>query len=139
MLKTIGLVLLLLLCLSPEALGKTYKTSYPDSCDQLWKAVTVTLGNAEQYDVHEKDDAKMTASYQPKHTVHTNISGAILQRTNKVTLVPKGEGCEMQVVSNYSGWEHNDRGDFQTRVEAEMAKIKPATPAPVMNPDPAAK
>jgi len=33
-----------------------------------------------------------------------------MQRTNKVTLLPKGTGCEMQVVANYSGWEHNDQG-----------------------------
>ena len=33
----------------------------------------------------------------------------------------------MQVVSNYSGWEHNDQGDFKQRVEDAMAKIKAAS------------
>jgi len=58
----------------------------------------------------------MTASCGVKHSVHMNVTGTILQRTNKVTLVPKGAVCEMQAVSNFSGWEHNDQGDFRKRV-----------------------
>jgi len=71
----------------------------------------------------------MTASYNVKHSAHVNISGAILQRTNRVTLVPQGTECEMQVVSNYSGWEHNDRSDFKKRVDDSLEKLKAATPA----------
>ena len=70
----------------------------------------------------------MTASYDVKHSAHVNVSGALLQRTNKVTLVSKGTGCEMQVVSNYSGWEHNDKGDFRTRVDEALTKLNAAAP-----------
>ena len=35
---------------------------------------------------------------------------------------------EMQVGSNYSGWEHNDKGDFKTRVDESLAKLKAAQP-----------
>jgi hypothetical protein len=55
------------------------------------------------------------------------LSGAILQRTNKVTLAPQGAACELQVVSNFSGWEHSHRGDFKKRVEESLVKLKAAT------------
>jgi hypothetical protein len=34
----------------------------------------------------------------------------------------------MDVVSNYSGWEHNDQGDFKKRVDESLAKSKAAKP-----------
>ena len=125
MAKTRVLFLALMpLVLALPAFGKTYKTSYPVPCSQLWGAVKDTLSSPENYTVVESDDTKMTASYNVKHSVHANVSGAVLQRTNHVTLVPKGEGCEMQVVSNFSGWEHDDKGDFKKRVDEFLAKPK---------------
>ncbi len=47
---------------------------------------------------------------------------------NHVRLVPKANGCEMQVVSNYSGWGHDDKSDFRKRVDDALMKIK-AVPA----------
>ncbi len=120
---------LLTLILALPAFGKTYKTTYPDPCGQVWTAVIDTLSMQDSYNVEKSDDAQMTASYQVKHSAHVNISGAILQRTNKVALVAEGTGCQMQVVSNYSGWEHNDQGDFKQRVEDSLAKIKAANAA----------
>ena len=132
-------VVLISVVLAVPVFGKTYKSSYPDNCSQLWSAVTDTLSNADNYNVTEKDDAKMTASYDPKHAAHVNVSGALLQRKNHVTLVSQGTGCEMQVVSNYSGWEHNDQGDFKTRVDQSLAKLKGAAPAEAAKPDEATK
>jgi hypothetical protein len=111
------------------AFGKTYKSTYPNPCSEIWPAVKETLSNPDNYAVVESDDAKMTASYNVKHSVHTNISGALLQRTNKVTLVPKGTGCEMEIVSNYRGWEHDDKGDFKKRVDEVLAKPKDTKPS----------
>jgi hypothetical protein len=71
----------------------------------------------------------MTASYNVKHAAHVTVTGAVLQRTNHVTLVSKGTGCEMQVVSNYSGFEHDDAGDFKKRVAESLAKAKEAKPS----------
>jgi hypothetical protein len=128
--KAIALVVLIMLVVALPAFGKTYKNTYATSCSELWLAVKDVLSNTENYDVIEKDDAKMHADYSVKHSAHVNISGAILQRTNKVTLVPKGTGCEMQVVSNYSGWEHNDQGDFKKRVDDSQVKaLSPGQPA----------
>ena len=124
------LIALMSLALASPAWGKTYKNTYPDSCSQVWSAVKDTLSNPDNYTIVESDEAKMTTSYEVKHSAHVNISGALLQRTNRVTLVSNSAGCEMQVVSNYSGWEHNDRGDFKQRVDESLAKVKAAPPQP---------
>lgn len=120
---------LLLLAVAPSALGKTYKYTYPTPCSQLWSAVKDTLSDAANYAEVKSDDAKMTAAYNPKHSVHFDVSGVLLQRTNHVTLVPKGTGCEMQVISNYSGWGHEDQGDFKKRVDVSLTKATTTTPA----------
>ncbi|MGC2111326.1 MAG: hypothetical protein WA655_17560 [Candidatus Korobacteraceae bacterium] len=122
-------IALIALSFALPAFGKTYKTSYPDSCGAMWPAVQDVLSNPDNYDVVSSDNAAMTATYDVKHSAHVNISGTLLQRKNHVTLVSQGTGCEMQVVSNYSGWEHNDQGDFKTRVDESLAKLKGANPA----------
>ncbi len=127
MMKTRLLALALVsVAIALPAFGKTYKNTYPVPCSEVWAAVKDTLGNGDNYEVVKNDDGTMMASYKVKHAAHVNISGAILQRTNKVTLVPNGAVCEMQVVSNYSGWEHNDQNDFRKRVDDALAKTKAA-------------
>ena len=115
---------LLSLVLAVPMFGETYKSTYPIPCGDLWGAVKNTLSNPQNYDVKKNDDAKMTASYKVKHSIHVTITETILQRANKVTLVPNATGCEMQVVSNYSGIEHDDKGDFKKRVDESLAKEK---------------
>lgn len=110
------------------ALGETYKSTYPVACSEVWPAVKTTLGDAAHYNVKHIDDANMKADYQPKHQIHVTITETLLQRTNHVTLIPKGETCEMRVVSNYSGVEHNDRQDFKQRVDDALAAQKNAAP-----------
>lgn len=131
----------LLAMLVLPAFGKTYKSTYPLTCTEVWGAVKATLNDADHYEVVENDDSKMTASYNVKHQAHVTITGAILQRTNKVTLVPKGGACEMQVVSNFSGWEHTDRRDFKDRVDESLVKLKggpPGAPEQPAKPEPPA-
>ena len=86
------------LVLALPAFAETYKDSYPVPCSDLWPAVKDTLSNLANYTVKKSDDSKMTASYDVKHAAHVTITGALLQRTNRVTLIAKGTGCEMQVV-----------------------------------------
>jgi hypothetical protein len=45
----------------------------------------------------------------------------------------------MQVVSNYSGWEHDDKGDLRKRVDESLAKLKAATPSQPAKPADATK
>lgn len=123
------------LAVASLAFGRTYKSTYPVPCGELWGAVKVTLSDPEHYGVAASDDAKMKADYHVKHSVHASVSGTLLQRTNHVTLVPQGGACEMQIVSNFSGFEHNDREDFRKRVEEALAKPKSAPSSPPAKPE----
>jgi hypothetical protein len=131
----IVVVVLVMFVLAMPLSGETYKDTYPIPCSDLWAAAKDTLSNPDNYTVVKSEDGKMTATYKVKHTAHVTITGAVLQRNNKVTLVTKGTSCEMQVVSNYSGFEHDDRGDFKKRVDESLAKLKakksPEPPKPV--------
>ena len=124
-----AVAVLLALTLALPAFGKTSKNTYPVPCSDVWGAVKDVLGNAENYNVEESNDTLMTAAYKVKHSVHVTITGAALQRTNHVALVSKGAECEMQVKSNYSGFEHDDSGDFRKRVEESFAKLKDSKPS----------
>jgi hypothetical protein len=127
-------VALLSLTVVVPAIGKTNKTIYPDPCSQVWSAVKDTIGVAENYTIVKSDDAQMSAFYDVKHAAHVTITGALTQRTNSVLLVPKDTGCEMRVDSNYSGFEHNDSGDFKKRVDESLVKLKAAKPPEATKP-----
>lgn len=116
--------LFLTLALTVPTLAKTYKGVVPAPCSEVWAAVKDTLGHPDMYEVLASDDSQLNADYNVKHTAHVTVTGAILQRTNHVRLTPKGTGCEMDVVSNFSGWEHDDQGDFRKRVEESLATLK---------------
>ncbi len=133
---TCAVVVLISLALALPAFGKTSKNTYPASCGEVWGAVKDVLSDAENYNVEESNDTLMTAAYKVKHAVHVTITGAVLQRTNHVALVSKGAECEMQVKSNYSGFEHDDSGDFRKRVEESFAKLKGPKPAEPAQPAP---
>ena len=45
----------------------------------------------------------------------------------------------MQIVSNYSGFEHNDREDFKKRVDESLAKLKGAKASAPAKPEEATK
>ena len=134
-------VALLSLALALPAFGvgsKTYKTTYPVPCGEVWSAVKVALANSDNYKDVQSDDDKMTADYNVKHSIHWSITGAINQGKNSVTLVPIGASCEMNVVSMFSGLAHNDQGDFKKRVDEALAKLKNAPPSQPARPgDPA--
>jgi|ERR1700690_3731582 len=128
MMKFAAIAFMTLIFAAP-AFSKTHKDSYPQPCSELWTAVKDTLSNPDNYTLQgTPDDAKMTASYNVKHSVHLSVTGAVAQHTNQITLVPKGTGCEMQVESSFSGLAHDDAGDFKKRVEESLAKgnTKPA-------------
>jgi hypothetical protein len=114
--------------------SKTHKFDYPNACAEVWAAVKDTLGNAENYSIKVADESRMTVSYSVKHSTHVTVTGALRQRPNTVSLSSQGPGCQMQVQSNYSGFEHNDAGDFTKRVNESLAKRNQASPAKASNP-----
>ncbi|HTY64330.1 MAG TPA: hypothetical protein VMG30_18920 [Acidobacteriota bacterium] len=119
--------------------GKTFKTTYPISCSEVWGAVKVALGNPDNYKDVQSDDDKMTAEYNVKHSIHWSVIGAVNQGKNHVTLLQTGTTCEMSVVSMYSGLSHNDQGDFKKRVEEALDKLKSASPSQPAKPEDPAK
>jgi hypothetical protein len=126
-----------------STLGETYKNSCSIACTDIWPAVKATLADQEHHARVIVNDEKMKADYQPKHTVHVDVSGTLLQRTNHVTLIPKDGVCEMDVVSNYSGWGHDVNADFKKRVDDNLTKAGtapvPSTTVPAPQPaEPAA-
>jgi hypothetical protein len=121
---TFAVLALLSIALTLPVWAESYNSTYPDACNVLWGAVKTALNVQQNYNVKNADETHMSADYQPKHQVHFDVSGVILQRENHVTLLPKGPGCEMHVVSNYSGWGHNDEGDFKKRVDEALKGIK---------------
>jgi hypothetical protein len=127
-------VALLLFTFALPVFSKTHKVTYPNACSEVWAAVKDTLGNAENYAIKITDESKMTASYSVKHSAHVTVTGALRQRPNTVSLRPQGAGCGMEVASNYSGFEHNDAGDFTKRVNESLAKPNGTTPAEAAKP-----
>ena len=127
-----AVVVLMSLALALPSFGagkKTYKTTYPVPCSELWGAVKVALGNPDNYKDVQSDEDKMTADYNVKHSIHWSVIGAVNQGKNQVTLLPVGTTCEMSVMSMYSGLSHNDQGDFKKRVDEALAKLKESKPA----------
>jgi len=140
MMKTRFMVVAFLLSiLGLPASAGTHKYPYPVACSALWGAVKDTLRNSHNYKIVGSDDSQMTASYNVKHSAHLSISGALAQGTNHVNLVSTDAGCEMQVDSSYSGWEHDDQGDFKKRVDESLNKLKIAKPSEPAKPADSAK
>ena len=108
------------------ALGKVHKDEYSVPCSELWSAVMDTINNSGHYTLVLADDKQMTASY--------HISGAIHSRDISVHLEPQGTGCEMQTSTAFSGLMQNDAGDFKTRVDQSLAKLKGSPAAAAAKP-----
>ena len=115
--------------------NKTYKTTYPVPCSEVWGAVKVALGNPDNYKDVQSDEDKMTADYNVKHSIHMSVIGAVNQGKNSVSLLPTGTTCEMSVVSMYSGLSHNDQGDFKKRVDEALTKLQASNPAEPTKPE----
>jgi len=139
--RLVVVAMLVLFLVQPafSAGNKTYKTTYPVPCSELWGAVKVALGNPDNYKDVSSDEGKMAADYNVKHSIHWSVIGAVNQGKNRVSLAPTGTTCEMSVVSMYSGLSHNDQGDFKKRVDEALAKLKAPKPAEPTKPETPAK
>src|SRR5215467_9240889 len=111
------LVVLFLIMLGGSAIAKTHHDMFDVPCSTLWPAVKDTLRNSGKYGIIGIDNQEMTASY--------NIGGYMGgKRTNSLVLNPKGNQCELQVQTSYSGLVHNDEGDLKGRVEESLRKLQ---------------
>jgi hypothetical protein len=118
----------LLLAVAAPAFAKTHKENYTVSCAVLWPAVKDTLRNSGKYGIIAIDNTELTASF--------NIGGTLTgKRINSVLLNAKGDACEMQVQTAFSGLANNDAGDFKKRVDESLAKLQAAPPAAPVKPE----
>jgi hypothetical protein len=120
---------LVVLVIAAPVFAKTHNETYSVSCATLWPAVKDTLRNSGKYGILAIDKDEMTASF-----VIGGTAGG--KRINSVVLNAKGDNaCEMQVQTAYSGLIHNDEGDFKTRVDQSLAKLKDSPPAAAPAPE----
>jgi hypothetical protein len=113
---------LLLVMAVPVSFAKTHKENYTVSCAVLWPAVKDALRNSGKYGILGIDNTEMTASF----VIGGSLGG---KRINSVVLNGKGDACELQVQTAYSGLVHNDEGDFKKRVDESLAKLQAPPPA----------
>jgi len=126
--KQLAVVILMLMIVAGPAFAKTHKDNYSVSCSVLWPAVKDALRNSGKYGILGIDSNEMTASF----VIGGTLGG---KRINSVILNSKGDACEMQTQTAYSGMIHNDAGDFKSRVDESLAKLKPATTTAVAKPE----
>jgi hypothetical protein len=130
--KRFAVVVLMSLIVAGPSFAKTHKDMYSVSCSVLWPAVKDTLRNSGKYGILGIDNTEMTASF----VIGGSLGG---KRINSVVLNAKGDTCEMQVQTAFSGLAHNDEGDFKKRVDEALAKQQSSQPAPPAKPDAATK
>lgn len=110
------LVVVLLLTFTMPMFAKTHKDVFNVPCSELWSAIKDTLRNSGKYGIIGIDNTEMTASY--------NIGGFLAgKRINSVVLNGKGNSCEMQTQTAFTGLAHNDAGDFKERVNESLMKL----------------
>jgi len=126
--KQLAVVILMLMIVAGPAFAKTHKDNYSVSCSVLWPAVKDALRNSGKYGILGIDSNEMTASF----VIGGTLGG---KRINSVILNSKGDAGEMQTQTAYSGMIHNDAGDFKSRVDESLAKLKPAMTTAVAKPE----
>lgn len=129
--RRFAVVTLMLSIAAGPSFAKTHKDMYSMQCSALWPAVKDALRNSGKYGILGIDNTEMTASF----VIGGTLSG---KRINSVVLNAKGDTCEMQVQTAYSGLVHNDEGDFKKRVDESLAKQQappPAQPSPPAKPE----
>jgi len=119
---------LLLLLVAVPSFSKTHKEPYSVSCSVLWSAVKDVLRNSGKYGILGIDNNELTASFM----IGGTLGG---KRINSVVLNGKGDTCEMQIQTAYSGLAHNDEGDFKKRVDESLAQQQAAQPSVQKKPD----
>jgi len=126
--KRFVVVSILTLSVTMPSFCKTHKEMYSVSCSALWPAVKDALRNSGKYGILGIDSNEMTASF----VIGGTLGG---KRINSVVLNGKGDTCEMQVQTAYSGLAHNDAGDFKKRVDESLAQLKTAPAAESKKPE----
>ncbi len=106
-------LLIPLLALAIPAFAKPHNERQPISCDELWAAVTDTLGDTHNYRISALDSEQMRANFI--------VVGAVFAATNTVQLKPHTSGCEMQLRIGFTG--ADDESTFRSRIKRALKKL----------------
>ncbi len=107
--------------------AKTHKDMFEVPCEKLWAAFKDTLRNSGKYGIIGIDNSEMTASY--------NIGGFLTgKRINSVVLNAKGNSCEMQTQTSFSGLINHDYDDMKKRVQQSLDNLKSSPPETAATP-----
>jgi len=123
--RKILMVLLLGLVASP-VFAKPKTKVYSTNCTRVWAAVKKAAA-LPVYHFSDLDDA------QKKGIVSTG-NAFTGNRYLDITLTGTGETCTVAVNGNYSGLEHDDKGDLYKRIDAALATIPDEAAAPTPTP-----
>jgi hypothetical protein len=112
----------LLLVLGAPAFAKPH----PIPCDDLWSAVSETLGNQGNYTILVSAESQRKASFI--------VVGSLYPAVGVVSLKPEQDGCELEIRIGFTG---NDDGyTLRSRVNRALSKrraakvVKASPPAP---------
>ncbi len=129
--------LLLPILIATPGYAKTHKEIFDLPCAVLWPAVKDTLRNSGKYGIIGIDNTEMTASYNMGGNMAVvapaGIVGRVLatgKRINSLVLNAKGNSCELQVQTAFSGIANNDAGDLRKRVQESLDKPKGTSDKP---------
>jgi len=121
------LLILLLLTFASPGFAKTHKDMFEAPCEKLWAALRDTLRNSGKYGIIGIDNSEMTAS--------CNIGGFLTgKRINSVVLNAKGNSCEMQTQTSFSGLINHDYDDMKKRVQQSLDNLKSSPPETAATP-----
>lgn len=112
---------LLMIVFAAPAMAKP-KEFYRVSCDDLWAAVTDTLGNPRNYGIIWQDDIGQRASFI--------VVGALAHYTEMVALKARDGGCAANADILELGPSNDDWRQFQHRVAKSLMKLQAAKPKP---------
>jgi len=110
---------------APSVVREDTQDMYSMACSALWPAVkmpSATQGSTAYWHRQRGDDVLVCYG--------GTLGG---KRINSAVLNAKGDTCELQVQTAYSGLIHDDAGDFKKRVDESLAKLQPSQPAPPRN------
>lgn len=115
---TRSLFFILLCALALPSFAKPPADKHPTSCEELWPAVTQTLGDLGNYKVIALDNEQMKANFI--------IVGALFSQMDLVELKPRNGGCDLQLKIGFTG--NDDEAAFRKRVNRALKKLYAAKP-----------
>lgn len=117
-----SLLLIVLFALSvPSSVAKAHNKKQYIPCNDLWTAVTKTLGDASNYEMVAADDERMMANFV--------VVGARFRAMNLVWLKQRKSGCDLQVRVGFTGY-NDEEWALRMRINRALKKLNAGQASP---------